>query len=115
MRERPVFFYDAQCEFCCLWVARWKKLTGESVEYQPLREPALSSELRETDGTIYDGAQSVIHLLSYAPGKKWILWTSQHIPGARFCAEFFYKRVSSCRPCALKFTRWFFSFSRKKA
>ena len=40
MIERPVLVYDGRCGFCLRWVARWRRLTGERVEYVAYQDAA---------------------------------------------------------------------------
>ncbi|HEY3359167.1 MAG TPA: lipase maturation factor family protein [Polyangia bacterium] len=36
--RRPVLIWDGGCGFCARWIARWRVLTGEAVEYLPAAE-----------------------------------------------------------------------------
>jgi len=38
--QRPVLVYDGRCAFCLRWVARWRRLTGERVEYVAYQDAA---------------------------------------------------------------------------
>ena len=38
--SKPLLVYDGDCEFCKLWVARWREETGAAVDYAPFQEAA---------------------------------------------------------------------------
>lgn len=107
--ERPRFYYDETCRFCRLWVARWKKTTGESVEYVPFAagEKRPSSEFVGTDGTVSRGAEGVFRLLATGSSGKLLRW-HRNVPPFAWASEIAYRMVSSCRACAWKLTGWMF-------
>ncbi|MBI5547797.1 MAG: DUF393 domain-containing protein [Deltaproteobacteria bacterium] len=77
---RPVMVYDSECAFCRRWVAVWRELTAEEVEYLPALEaqariPGLEPEslavavhLVEPGGRVVRGAEAVAR--SLAAGKR---------------------------------------------
>jgi lipase maturation factor 1 len=32
---RPLLLFDGKCAFCRVWIARWKAMTGDRVDYAP--------------------------------------------------------------------------------
>jgi predicted DCC family thiol-disulfide oxidoreductase YuxK len=83
--EKPLVVFDGDCGFCRGWVVRFRKWTGEAVDYAPSQEvaprfPEISPEafersvqLVEPDGRVTEGAEAVCRALSRAPGKAWLL------------------------------------------
>jgi predicted DCC family thiol-disulfide oxidoreductase YuxK len=35
---KPTMLWDGDCGFCFRWIQRWKKATGDAVEYRPYQE-----------------------------------------------------------------------------
>jgi len=105
--ERPRFYYDGECRFCRLWVKRWKRTTGEAVEYVPFAagEKRPSSEFVATDGTVSVGAEGVFRLLATSTRGR-LLWWYRRVPPFAWASEIAYRMVSSCRACAYKFTKF---------
>lgn len=118
--ERPRFYYDANCRFCRLWVMRWKRTTGEAVEYVPFAvgEKRKSSEFVGTDGIVSAGAEGVFRLLAIPPlagratTRGRLLWWYRHVPPFAWASEIAYRAVSSCRVCAYKFMRFLLPHER---
>lgn len=79
--------YDGDCEFCSLWIRRWRKVTGERVDYVPSQDARVASrfpevpkemfaaavQLVETDGWVYGGAEAVFRSLSRGGRSRWLL------------------------------------------
>ena len=117
--KKPLLIYDGECVFCGRWIARWKILTGDKVEYAPYQEvanqfPDISAErfqrsvqFVEPEGNVTGGAEAVFRALSYAPGKRWMLWLYQTLPGFRRLCEWFYRLVASNRILFSKLTIFF--------
>lgn len=88
----PTLFYDGECTFCCLWVARWKQLTGPAVDYQTSQsagdrypeitvdEFAQAAWLVHPDGRAVAGAEGVLMALAVRPGLAWLLWLYASLP-----------------------------------
>lgn len=92
-----------------MWVKRWKKTTGEAVEYVPFAvgEKKKSSEFVGPDGVVSPGAEGVFRLLSSTTRGR-LLWWYRHVPPFAWASEIAYRVVSSCRVCAYKLTGWMF-------
>ncbi|MBI4436532.1 MAG: DUF393 domain-containing protein [Candidatus Omnitrophica bacterium] len=107
--EKPLLLWDGDCGFCRRWITRWQYLTGEKVDYAPFQEkgdqfPEIPKEsfinsvqLVEPDGKIYRGAEAVFRTLAYAPGRRWMLWVYQRVPGAAPLTEWGYRFVARHR------------------
>src|SRR6185503_17174184 len=37
---RPIMIFDGNCGFCGIWIDYWKRLTGDSILYEPYQEAA---------------------------------------------------------------------------
>ena len=107
--QRPLMVYDGDCHFCRHWILRWNGLTGDRVGYEPFQE-ALSRfpeipekafrdavQLILPDGKVYDGAEAVFRALSDIPGRSWMLWCYENIPGVAWGTEWFYGVVARHR------------------
>src|SRR5215207_9989249 len=89
---RPLLVFDGDCAFCRQWVARWRSITGERVEYRPAQEvaaqfPEIGEErfrarvwLIEPDGRAAAGARAVFRLYARAGEKRWLDWSYENIP-----------------------------------
>ena len=110
---RPVLLYDADCAFCVRWVERWKKWTGDRVEYAPAqgsagrfpRVPASAMQqsvwLIEPDGRLLRGAAAVFRALSTRGGRaRSYLWAYKHVPGFAPVSEGVYNTVAAHRDIA---------------
>jgi predicted DCC family thiol-disulfide oxidoreductase YuxK len=117
---KPLLIYDGDCGFCRRWIARWGSQTGESVEYAPFQEvasefPEISKErfeasvqLVEPGGKVSSGAEAVFRTLAYAPGRRWMLWMYEKIPGASPISEWSYRLVAEHRTFFSRLTRFLF-------
>jgi predicted DCC family thiol-disulfide oxidoreductase YuxK len=116
----PLLIYDGDCRFCRFWIERWKKLTRERVEYAPYQTVAghfpeipienfeKSVQLVLPTSEVFSGAQAVFRALSFAPGKGWMHWMYQKIPGFASISEGLYRLVANRRPFFSKLTWLFF-------
>ncbi|MCI0612886.1 DUF393 domain-containing protein, partial [bacterium] len=69
--QKPILIYDGDCGFCKLWIARWKQITADKVDYAPYQEAASqfpqipeddfrkSVQFIDADGKISKGAEAV--------------------------------------------------------
>jgi predicted DCC family thiol-disulfide oxidoreductase YuxK len=122
-RDRPLLIFDGECHFCRRWIARWRQMTGERVEYAPFQEvaplhPQITAErfqrsvqLIETDGSVHEGAEAVFRALAYAPFRGWPLWAYSHVPFAKAISERLYRLVAGHRVAFSRLTRWLWGSS----
>jgi predicted DCC family thiol-disulfide oxidoreductase YuxK len=110
-----VLVFDGDCGFCRLWISRWRRATGSSVDYEPYQSAAADHKevprealaeavhLFEPDRTSR-GAEAVLRALSYAPGLGWLprLYAA---PGAAPVSEAVYRFVAARRPLFARLTR----------
>lgn len=108
--SKPVLIFDGDCGFCRFWIARWRHLTGDAVDYEPSqgadiqeRYPeiprerfAKSVQLVEPDGRVTEGAEAVCRVLA-AARRPAALWSYQHIPGVACLGDRAYRLVAGHR------------------
>lgn len=85
--SQPVLVYDADCNFCKYWAARWRRDTrhgGECVALQdrkmaerfpeiPGKELERAIHLIDTDGSVYAGAEAVFRFRAKNPDHQLLL------------------------------------------
>ncbi|MCM2305616.1 MAG: lipase maturation factor family protein [Elusimicrobia bacterium] len=115
MTRRPVLVFDGDCGFCRLWIERWRRETGDAVDYEPYQSAAArhadvpreafreAIHLFEADKTSR-GAEAALRALSYAPRLGWLarLYAA---PGAAALSEAVYRFVAARRPLFARLTR----------
>jgi len=113
----PLFIFDGDCHFCRYWVAKWKDLTGDKVNYAPYQEvgrdyPEIpvkdfqtSSRFISISGEVTGGAEAAFRALTYSKAHRWIFWAYKTIPGVKFVSELVYRVVAGNRPIFSWLTR----------
>ena len=118
---KPLMVYDGDCNFCTLWIRRWRQLTGDNVEYLPAQDPRVrvqfpeipgqefdtAVQLIETDGTVFSGAEAVFRTLAHNPTRRWLLRTYENSPAFMGFTEWAYRLVARHRTFFSRLTRWF--------
>jgi predicted DCC family thiol-disulfide oxidoreductase YuxK len=118
---KPLLVFDGDCNFCKLWIRRWQKLTGDTVNYLPSQAPDISAQfpeippqrfetavqLIETDGVVYSGAEAVFRTLAKIPGRAWTLRAYQNFPPIASLSEHAYSFVAGHRMLFSRLARWF--------
>jgi predicted DCC family thiol-disulfide oxidoreductase YuxK len=106
---KPILVYDGRCDFCLLWIERWKRMTGDTVEYAPSSEaapahPSIPAEtfrssvvLVNPDGTHLTGALAAITALRGTATGKRLLALYNRLPGFGPAAEGLYRTVANHR------------------
>jgi len=114
--DLPLLIYDGDCGVCRLWVDHWKSLTGHRVRYAPFQIVAVDFpeippehfkkfvHLITPDGELFRGAEAIFRVLTYCPGKGWLLWLYMRIPGFSFISESVYSLSASHRSFFYKVT-----------
>ena len=114
--DRPLLVWDGDCDFCRRWVGRWRRITGDRVEYAPhqqvgARFPEIATaafqeavHLREPDGTWTRGAEAVWRTLAHAPGGG--VWHElyERVPPFAAASEWAYRIVAKHRPFFTRLT-----------
>src|SRR4030095_1826998 len=74
---KPLLIWDGDCDFCRLWIERWREMTADKVDYTTYQEtaehfPEISTNefnralvLIEPDGTVIFAAEAVYRSLAY--------------------------------------------------
>lgn len=116
--RKPLLIYDGDCDFCRSWLARWRRVTGDRLDYAtsqevaprfpeiPAHELAEAVQLLESDGRRTAGAEAVFRALAHAPGHGWPLALYRFLPGFALGSRAFYRLVARHRPFFLRLTRW---------
>ena len=113
--------FDGDCSFCRYWIARWRPLTGDWVDYSPSQDPQIAErfpeipvqsfkqavQLVEPDGQVYGGAEAVLRTLGSVGERRRALWLYEHVPGVAGVLELGYLFVASNRSALWKLTSWF--------
>ena len=110
--SKPLLVYDGDCGFCKLWIARWREITAERVDYAPLQEAAArfpevpraeferAVKLIEPDGRVWTSAEAVFR--SLGAGRRFAVgrWSYEHLPGFAPLTEAAYKFIAGHRDLA---------------
>lgn len=117
LAEKPVLYWDADCEFCRRWVERWRHSSGDAVEYRTLQtspsqvaeaaggEPFQRIVLVEPDGTLRAGAHAALASLGAARRHGGIgLALYRSFPPFRHLSEAAYRWVAAHRAFCAKLT-----------
>lgn len=114
----PLVIYDADCDFCRFWIARWRNTTGERVDYISSQEvgeryPEIPHEhyqnavqLVNPDGEVFCGAEAVFRAFSYSGRRRWALGLYRRLPGFAPITEWFYGFIARHRRFFSAVTRW---------
>src|SRR5213594_1990774 len=90
---KPLLIWDGQCDFCRLWIERWREITADKVDDVPYQEvadrsPEISREelgramvFIQADGDNFFAADAVYRSLRYRYSRRWLAWSYDHVPG----------------------------------
>lgn len=116
---RPLVVFDGDCSFCRFWVDRWKRTSGDRLDYAPYQVAAASfpeipvEEFRRAvglvrpSGQVLFGAAAVVAARAEVPGRGLWSWVYRRVPGARRMMELFYRLIANNRGVASRVTRFF--------
>ncbi|MFM8657312.1 MAG: hypothetical protein ACKOD5_09305, partial [Chthoniobacterales bacterium] len=74
--NKPVLYWDRDCDFCRRWVERWRQATGDNTEYKVIQDaapeiveaaggmPPQRIVLAQDDGSLATGAQAALAALA---------------------------------------------------
>lgn len=114
----PLVIYDADCDFCRFWIARWRHTTGERVDYISSQEvaerfPEIPHEhyqgavqLVNPDGDVFCGAEAVFRAFAHGGRRRWVLGLYQRLPGFAPVAEGLYRFIAGHRRIFSALTHW---------
>lgn len=117
---KPLMVFDGDCNFCALWVRRWKQTTRDAVDYLPSQDPQIAArfpeipsehfttavQLIETDGAVYSGAKAVFLALAKNANWRWPLRAYETDPFIARITGSAYRFVAAHRTAFSRFTRW---------
>jgi lipase maturation factor 1 len=115
--KKPLLIWDGDCDFCRLWIERWRQTTAGKIDYITRQEAASrfpeippdefnrSLVLIQTDGTVFFAAKAVYRSLSYRRSRQWLTWSYNHIPGFPALSETSYGFIARHRKFASAVTR----------
>ena len=116
--DRPLLIFDGDCSFCKVWIGYWKALTGDRIDYAPYQEAgarfpriptkqfASAVQLVLPGGEVRSGAYAVFTALESVPGRGWMLWAYDHVPGVEGATEAGYRVVARNRSLGYWITKW---------
>jgi predicted DCC family thiol-disulfide oxidoreductase YuxK len=115
--DKPLVVFDGDCGFCRFWIARWKSVTGDRLDYAAYQDvasrfPEVSVEefrravqLVLPTGEVISGAKAVVRALAEVPGRGHWLAIYERVPGARAVTEAAYRFIAGHRDIAFRVTR----------
>src|SRR5438067_2879035 len=114
---KPLLIWDGECDFCRLWIERWREITAGKVEYAtyqqaahqfpeiPVEQFKRAMALIEPGGETFFAAEAVYRSLRYRSSRKWLAWSYDHVPGFAVISEIAYKFIARHRGLGSTFTR----------
>jgi predicted DCC family thiol-disulfide oxidoreductase YuxK len=117
---RPLLVFDGDCNFCALWIRRWRQMTGDAVDYLPAQDASMAArfpeipreqfesavQFIETDGAVYSGAEAVFRALAKHPKRRRPLSLYESQPVFASSTEWAYRLVAGNRTFFSWLTRW---------
>jgi predicted DCC family thiol-disulfide oxidoreductase YuxK len=116
--DKALVIYDGGCGFCKKWIERWRRITGDSVEYRPSADigalfpeiPASEFEravqLIRPGGSRCSGAEAVLEISAPHNWAVHLLWLAyQRNTTIRSAFEATYRFVAAQRakiPCSIE-------------
>jgi predicted DCC family thiol-disulfide oxidoreductase YuxK len=109
--------WDGECDFCRLWIERWREITAGEIDYATYQDSAglfpeipidhfrRSMVLIEPDGEVFFAAEAVYRSLRHRPSRKWLAWSYDHVPGFAPFSETAYEIIARHRGLASIVTR----------
>ena len=114
---KPLLIWDGDCDFCRLWIERWREIIAGAVEYATYQEAAArfpeipveqfqrAVALIEPDGEAFFAAEAIYRSLAYRRSRQWLMWSYDHVPGFAAVSETGYSFIASHRKFASAVTR----------
>ena len=109
--------WDGECDFCRLWIERWREITASEIDYATYQDSAglfpeipidhfrRSMVLIEPDGEVFFAAEAVYRSLRHRSARKWLAWSYDHVPGFAAISETAYKFIARHRGLGSTVTR----------
>ena len=115
--SKPLLIWDGDCDFCRLWIERWRQITAGKVDYATYQEAAhhfpeiptdqfsQSLVLIQPDSTVVFAAEAVYRSLANRGSREWLSWSYDHVPGFAAISETGYGLIARNRKFASAVTR----------
>jgi lipase maturation factor 1 len=115
--SKPLLIWDGECDFCRLWIDRWREITAGKVDYAtyqkaaarfpeiPVEQFQRAMVFIEPDGKAFFAAEAVYRSLGFRFSRKWLAWSYDHVPGFAAISEIAYKFIARNRGLASAITR----------
>ena len=108
---KPLLIFDGDCGFCRRWVARWRRATGEALDFLPFQDESAAKKYPEIprpdfagtlhlifpDGSVHTGADAVFRSLAAGGAQRRLLWCYCKLPLFAGLSEWAYRRVAANR------------------
>ena len=114
---RPLVVFDGDCSFCRFWIDRWRRTSGDRLDYAPYQQAASRfpeipvEEFRRAvglirpSGEVLFGAAAVVAARAEVPGRGLWSWSYRRVPGARAVMDLAYRFIANHRNAAFRVTR----------
>lgn len=116
---KPLLIFDGDCNFCRVWVHRWRHRTDNRVEYVPFQDPRVATvfpelpsqdfktavHLVETNGSVYSGAEAAFRALGHSDHEPLFLHLYERSPFFARVSETVYRFIANHRQLFSKLTR----------
>jgi len=114
---KPLLIWDGDCDFCRLWIERWREMTMDKVDYSTYQKAAdrfpeiptdefnRSLVLIQPDGAVLFAVEAVYRSLAYRRSREWLAWSYDHLPGFAGISETGYGLIARNRKFASAVTR----------
>jgi predicted DCC family thiol-disulfide oxidoreductase YuxK len=118
---KPLLIFDGDCGLCRRRVARWRRATGDALDFLPFQDETAARRFPEIppaafakalhlilpDGSVYTGAEAVFRSLAAGGVKRRLLWCYRKMPLFAGVSEWLYGRVAAHRRFFSKLDRFF--------
>src|ERR1041385_6911746 len=112
--------FDGDCNFCGIWIRRWRHITAERLDYLPFQDASIGARfpeiprdqletavhLVELDGIVYTGAEAAFRALAHNPHEQWLLDWYEHSAVFARGSERIYHFVATHRSFFSAVNRW---------
>ena len=114
---KPLLIWDGECDFCRLWVERWREITAGRIDYAtyqkaaerfpeiPANQFTSAMAFIEPDGDVFFSAEAVYRSLACRFSREWLAWSYDYVPGFAAVSETGYRFIARHRGFASAVTR----------
>src|SRR6059058_3749966 len=114
---KPLLIWDGECDFCRLWIERWREITEGKVDYATYQEAAVrfpeipvdqftrAMAFIKPDGDVFFAADAVYRSLAYRRSRRLLAWSYDRVPGFVGVSETGYGFIARHRNFASAVTR----------